>query len=48
MARFYGILQGQRGKASRLGSQSSGLNVTAAGWVGAVRTRLHVRDEVAS
>ena len=46
MARFYGVLQGQRGKASRLGSASSGLDVTAASWSGAVRVRLYVRDGV--
>ena len=40
------MLQGQRGKASRLGSVSSGLDVTAASWSGAVRTRLYVRDGV--
>ena len=32
MAQFRGTVEGQRGEASRLGSKSSGLTVTANGW----------------
>lgn len=40
MAHFYGVIRGQRGEASRLGSVKSGLVVTAASWQGAVRVTL--------
>ena len=40
MAHFYGTLQGNRGRASRLGSKDSGLDVTAASWEGSVRVYL--------
>jgi len=40
MAQFYGTVQGQRGTASRLGHKSSGLQVVAASWAGAVRVAL--------
>lgn len=32
MARFQGIVQGQRGKASRLGSKKSGIEGIIRGW----------------
>lgn len=32
MAHFQGIVQGNRGEASRLGSRSSGMRVIARGW----------------
>lgn len=32
MAKFRGIVQGQRGEASRLGGKSSGIHVQANGW----------------
>jgi hypothetical protein len=41
MAQFMGIVRGQRGEASRLGSKSSGLSVTAASWKGAIVVRLY-------
>jgi hypothetical protein len=41
MAHFFGKLQGARGEATRLGHKSTGLDVTAASWEGAVHTRLH-------
>ncbi len=42
MAQFRGTLQGQRGGASRLGSKSSGLYVTANGWDAGVKvTAVH-------
>jgi hypothetical protein len=36
MAHFFASIQGQRGKASRLGSITSGINATVASWQGAV------------
>ena len=41
MSHFYGVLEGSRGQATRCGTKSSGVNVTAAGWQGAIVT--HVR-----
>lgn len=32
MARFRGTIQGQRGEASRIGNEHSGLTVTCNGW----------------
>lgn len=49
MAQFRGTVEGQRGPASRLGSKSSGLRVSANGWhVGATVMLRHVngRDVV--
>jgi hypothetical protein len=40
VAHFYGILQGNRGEASRLGTTSSGMDATVASWQGAVSVRL--------
>ncbi len=46
MAQFRGTLQGNRGDASRLGTKSSGLRVTANGWnIGAVVTLDHRNGE---
>jgi hypothetical protein len=36
MAQFRGVIAGQRGEASRLGSKSSGLTVHCNGWNGGV------------
>lgn len=45
MAHFYGTIRGQRGPgASRLGSKTSGLSVTAASWEGAVSVELFERN----
>jgi hypothetical protein len=46
MAHFLGALRGARGPASRLGTKSSGLTVTAASWQGAVETDLYERDGI--
>lgn len=46
MAHFYGLLQGNRGQASRLGTKASGLSVTAASWSGAIDVDLYERDGV--
>lgn len=40
MAQFRGTVIGSRGEASRLGDKRTGLDVRAASWQGAVRTRL--------
>lgn len=40
MAHYYGLVKGQRGEASRLGSKSSGLTVIAASWNGAIKVTL--------
>lgn len=40
MAHFYATLRGNRGKASRLGTKSSGMHATVASWQGAVCVRL--------
>ena len=42
MSRFYGVLSGQAGAATRCGSKKSGLRVTAASWVGCVTVELYV------
>ena len=41
MAHFRGVVQGNRGDASRLGSKDSGLSVEAQSWDGKVVTGLH-------
>ncbi len=46
MAHFRGILQGNRGETSRLGSKASGLTTIAQSWQGAVRVRLYEVDGV--
>ena len=40
MAHFYATLRGNRGKASRVGTKSSGIAATVASWQGAVSVRL--------
>ena len=40
MAHFYSTIQGQAGEATRRGSKSSGIEVTAASWSGAVAVTL--------
>lgn len=42
MAHFFAQSAGARGSASRLGTASSGVEVTAASWQGALRVRLAV------
>ncbi len=46
MAHFRGTIQGARGEASRLGGKSSGLQITAASWQGAVCVDLYEKDGV--
>lgn len=45
MARFLGFVRGQRGPATRLGSASSGLAISANGWNGGVNVNLYVDKE---
>ena len=48
MARFYGVLQGQAGAATRLGSPRSGLTVEGRGWDAGVKVHAYAngdRDE---
>lgn len=40
MAHFFGEVEGNKGRASRLGSASSGIRTTAASWDGAVRVQI--------
>lgn len=46
MSRFYGMLQGSRGEATRQGTPQSGLTTHTAGWQGAVRVRIYDKDGV--
>ena len=45
MSHFYGVLNGSRGAATRAGTKCSGLTVTAASWVGAIRVELSIDAE---
>ncbi len=42
MARFYGVVNGGRGDATRVGHKREGLSTVAASWAGCVRTDLYV------
>lgn len=44
MAHFYGNLKGSRGMATRCGTASSGLTVSARSWGGSVTVTLEERD----
>jgi len=41
MAHFRGVVQGNRGEATRNGSKGSGLDVIAASWNGCIVVELH-------
>jgi len=45
VSRFYGILQGARGAASRCGSKSSGMETYCASWEGAIRCYAYYNDK---
>ena len=45
MSHFYGTLQGNRGEATRAGTESSGLSTFAAGWQGAISVIVYVDPE---
>jgi hypothetical protein len=40
MSHFYGTLRGNRGEATRCGTQNSGMETWAASWSGAIRVVL--------
>jgi hypothetical protein len=40
MSHFYGVVQGNRGDATRGGSKQSGLKAIAASWAGAIEVEL--------
>lgn len=44
MAHFRGVVQGNRGEGSRLGSKDSGITVAAQSWEGMILVRLHHKD----
>lgn len=44
MAYFYGMLQGNRGEATRVGTKTSGVTTYTASWEGAVRSRAYIKD----
>jgi hypothetical protein len=44
MAHFMATVQGNRGKASRLGSKSSGATAAVQGWTAGVHAEAHVGD----
>lgn len=44
MSHFYGTVQGGRSQATRGATSNSGLKTQAAGWNGAIETRVFVRD----
>ena len=46
MSHFYGTLEGNRGKATRCGTKSSGMVTYTAGWKGAIRIGVFERDGV--
>ena len=43
MARFYASIQGNRGRATRMGTPNSGINGHIRGW--SVGVRVQIRDE---
>lgn len=45
MSHFYGIVQGNRGEASRGGSKASGQRTTCASWRGSVRCYAYYNEE---
>jgi hypothetical protein len=45
MARFYGTVQGGRGRATRLGHATTGLTVTAESWQGRLHVHLSTEGE---
>lgn len=46
MAHFRGIISGNRGDASQLGSKASGLQTEAASWQGTVVVHLYEQDGI--
>jgi hypothetical protein len=46
MSKFYGVLQGSRGQATRCGTKGSGITATAASWAGAIETTIHWNEKL--
>lgn len=44
MAKYYGVVKGNRGAATRIGSSSSGLMASAQSWNGSLITYVHDGD----
>ena len=44
MSHFYSRTQGARGPATRCGTKSSGVQVVAAGWQGAIKTYVYHKE----
>ena len=44
MAKFYGMIKGARGSASRLGTSNSGIAASAQSWGGSVQVQLYDCD----
>lgn len=44
MSAFYGMVQGNRGAATRGGSRTSGFKATAQSWDGSIITRMYYGD----
>lgn len=45
MATFYGMVEGNRGPATRVGSASSGIHTAAQSWDGSVSVKLRYYDD---
>jgi len=46
MSHFYGTVKGNRGKATRCGTKSSGLEVNAASWEGSINVRIWYDEKI--
>ena len=44
MSKFYGVLEGSRGKATRCGTRNSGLKTIAASFAGAIRVDIYEEE----
>lgn len=44
MSKFYGVLEGSRGKVTRCGTRNSGLKTIAASFAGAIRVDIYEED----
>ena len=45
MSHFYGTLQGSRGRTTRCGTKTSGVQTIAAGWGGAIQVDVQVNQD---
>ena len=45
MSHFYGMLQGNRGEATRMGSKASGITTHTASWEGAIRVHAYHNED---